>query len=985
MRLTLLIILYTLIHTICSKNSREEEFSRIQHYELIDINTNLFESAKIIDFTVFNQYYKIQLLPNEDLIPSKVRHTSMDIHTTPKQHEYFKSLHETCHYFGNVLNTNTYSAVALSLCPKGGIRGRITAFNQTIIIKPSAHYFDFKNAIIKGHDISDQVLIYKASDFDTTNIGKAHRITFPNDKTGKQSILETNDNVIIQEQRRRLYSSSNPACIELLIINGPERTKRFQNNYGEGWYSKLYNDIADIINQVSVAYAGTNWGSYIGGLNAVKVKWVELEVVFSFSGQHYNLAPTWLRADCTYSYSECPVSGFSWLRTISNWIYQYKNIATFDNVQLISDMEFSPTVGGWGNSARVCKGSTSVSDISEQWGHDFVIKSVAHELGHNLGMQHDKDVGCDPSGFIMGGGNGRFSSCSISAFQQYMSSYGGLTCLGRHQTTEFKTNYGDNVETPPTTTTTPAPQPTLRPTTRPTTPDNSGDWGCFGIRNVNGVTGLNGNWAQSGTYAGKIAYYLNGYYLFYHTGYGWWLIAPQKGSTSVKGYCKNANLQACNGLFRSLATTGNWVDEISCQIYNCQDTPDTPTPRPTARPTTTANQPTAPVNNLPCSSYDCLRISSMALDAESRSYNGDWRPIGCHNGQSYYGLNGQTDRKLCYSSYNMWVISEGLCPTGRTIGYSPQKGATQIASTQNNWNMLGSGGWILDTSVTLTPCGGNAPFIDNDDSLECIENNIYSNNVCIYSNNTLWNGNRNFELHPSLCSRNKPVYRYTIYNETTNDNDDEAIATDKTYNNINIINIYYLHYYQELKYSDGDEMIGKWIITQREISLEAIAICEKENLIECNANSWIVDKLHEGEDNIMDINGTEVVINDGWFEKVIDQYMMIENNACEVNEEDTSSNKYNLFIVIGIIVILIVILIVCVIGCCIWHKREKRKLKTAIQKVSMGGTMQLGDNSDDENDGELQLNTNETQMIEVDVEIEDDEAGTPLNRNTKYN
>eukprot|EP01084_Bolivina_argentea_P121525 215365_1 len=980
MRLTLLITLYTLIHTACSKNSREEEFSRIQHYELIDINTNLFESAKIIDFTVFNQYYKIQLIPNEDLIPSKIRHTSMDINNRPEQHEHFKSLHETCHYFGNVLNTNTYSAVALSLCPKRGIRGRITAFNQTIIIKPSAHYFDFKNAIIKGHDISDQVLIYKASDFDTTNIGKARRIMFPNDNTRRQSILETNDNVIIQQQRRRLYSSSNPAYIELLIVNGPMRTTRFRNDY-DSWYSALYNDIADIVNQVSLDYAQTNWGSYIGGLNAVKVKWVELEIIFSFSGEYYNLAPNWLRTNCNTTYAECPINGKGWLSTISSWIYQYKNASTFDNVQFISDIEFSPSTAGWGNFEQVCKGSGSVSDISEQWGHDFVIKSVAHELGHNLGMSHDVDVGCNGENFIMGGGYDRFSSCSISSFQQYMSTNGGLSCLGRTHQSGLKTNYGGNGETPPTTTTTPAPQSTIISTTH----DTSNDWGCFGIRNINGVTGLNGNWAQSGTYDGKIAYYLNGYYLFYHTGYGWWLIAPQKGSTSVKGYCKNANLQACNGLFRSLATTGNWVDEISCQIYNCQDTPDTPTPRPTARPTTTANQPTAPVNNLPCSSYDCLRISSMALDAEGRSYNGDWRPIGCHNGQSYYGLNGQTDRKLCYSSYNMWVISEGLCPTGRTIGYSPQKGATQIASTQNNWNMLGSGGWILDTSVTLTPCGGNAPFIDNDDSLECIENNIYSNNLCIYSNNTLWNGNRNFELHPSLCSRNKPVYRYTIYNETTNDNDDEAIATDKTYNNINIINIYYLHYYQELKYSDGDEMIGKWIITQREISLEAIAICEKENLIECNQNSWIVDKLHEGEDNIMDINGTEVVINDGWFEKVIDQYMMIENNACEVNEEDTSSNKYNLFIVSGIIVILLIILIVCVIGCCIWHKREKRKLKTAIQKVSMGGTMQLGDNSDDENDGELQLNTNETQMIEVDVEIEDDEAGTPLNRNTKYN
>ncbi len=74
--------------------------------------------------------------------------------------------------------------------------------------------------------------------------------------------------------------------------------------------------------------------------------------------------------------------------------------------------------------------------------------------------------------------------------------------------------------------------------------------------------------------------------------------------------------------------------------------------------------------------------------------------------------------------------------SGRTVGYSPQRATSEVIATQNNWNVLAAGGWTLDTGVMLTVCGGNELNFDD----ECLENNMYSDNICVYSN-------RNFKLY----------------------------------------------------------------------------------------------------------------------------------------------------------------------------------------------------------------------------------------------
>uniref|UniRef100_F7CYW1 ADAM metallopeptidase domain 8 n=1 Tax=Monodelphis domestica TaxID=13616 RepID=F7CYW1_MONDO len=103
-----------------------------------------------------------------------------------------------------------------------------------------------------------------------------------------------------------------------------------------------------------------------------------------------------------------------------------------DNAQLITGVSFEGTIVGMGRLASMCtEGSGGVN-------HDYsenplgVATSVAHEMGHNLGMDHDENVpGCQceedtkHGGCIMTGGWSmvfprKFSSCSKENLQKFL-------------------------------------------------------------------------------------------------------------------------------------------------------------------------------------------------------------------------------------------------------------------------------------------------------------------------------------------------------------------------------------------------------------------------------------------------------------------------------------------------------------------------------------------------------------------------------------
>merc|ERR1719295_2470041 len=119
-----------------------------------------------IDFDAFGQHYAVELKRQTHAAPSNVTHTNV----AEEVHGPVSSVKESCHWQGSVSNDEGTSVVSASLCEGRGIRARISAFNEILIIKPSAYYLDLAKDALQNHTLEDEVLMYRMSDFDRPKI-----------------------------------------------------------------------------------------------------------------------------------------------------------------------------------------------------------------------------------------------------------------------------------------------------------------------------------------------------------------------------------------------------------------------------------------------------------------------------------------------------------------------------------------------------------------------------------------------------------------------------------------------------------------------------------------------------------------------------------------------------------------------------------------------------------------------------------------------
>jgi len=369
---------------------------------------------------------------------------------------------------------STTSIVSASMCDGRGLRARITAFGETLIVKPSAYYLDLATDKLAKHTLESELLVYRLSDFDRPETMDADGVVFTDD-------LEqyTNGDVANNDERRRMYSSWDPAETEMAVVIGPVRTANYKYDYEDNWYSQLYQDTADLVNAVDDIYAATNWNANgrnsIGGQNAVRIIFSEIHVIHEFSGNYYSLRPPKRTPDdCGVGDGEyddsdyCSVIGNQWLSDIRSWVGNHMSTSNYDNVQFITDIKFnwegcpwyaglwnvcSRTLG-WGGIGTMCKGSSSVSvdSFAEDFGgNENLVGTVAHELGHNFGLYHDGQSGpassCGAEDGLMGYGStkDRFSTCSLDGMEDYFNGWGyGMSCLNSGWNNDFVSNVNSN-------------------------------------------------------------------------------------------------------------------------------------------------------------------------------------------------------------------------------------------------------------------------------------------------------------------------------------------------------------------------------------------------------------------------------------------------------------------------------------------------------------------------------------------------------------
>uniref|UniRef100_A0A663MEW1 ADAM metallopeptidase domain 28 n=1 Tax=Athene cunicularia TaxID=194338 RepID=A0A663MEW1_ATHCN len=107
-----------------------------------------------------------------------------------------------------------------------------------------------------------------------------------------------------------------------------------------------------------------------------------------------------------------------------------------DNAQLITGLDFDGTTIGLAFLKSICSDTYSAGIIQDHNRNEIAVAAtMAHEMGHNLGMSHDtKACTCNAEVCIMTDTVSsivpkKFSSCSLQSFEKYMlSDIGSIPC-----------------------------------------------------------------------------------------------------------------------------------------------------------------------------------------------------------------------------------------------------------------------------------------------------------------------------------------------------------------------------------------------------------------------------------------------------------------------------------------------------------------------------------------------------------------------------
>ncbi|XP_026988610.2 disintegrin and metalloproteinase domain-containing protein 12 [Tachysurus fulvidraco] len=280
-----------------------------------------------------------------------------------------------CYYHGEVKGY-THSDVILSTCT--GIRGLITLKDKVLVLEPAQNPNDTLHHIFRGERLTLQ----------HGTCGHGHNVSnIAGLSDGTRSFFSSHGH------RYKRQAQSSTKYVELIIV-ADNREYQKQGKDVE----KVKQRLAEIANYVDKFYRALN----------IRVALVGLEV--------------WSDSD------KCPVSQdpFTTLHEFLDW-RKLKLLPQrpHDNAQLISGVYFQGTTIGMAPIMSMCTAEQSGGIVMDHSDNPLgAAVTLAHELGHNFGMNHDtpeRGCGCrvtaERGGCIMTPSTGYpfptvFSSCS---------------------------------------------------------------------------------------------------------------------------------------------------------------------------------------------------------------------------------------------------------------------------------------------------------------------------------------------------------------------------------------------------------------------------------------------------------------------------------------------------------------------------------------------------------------------------------------------